>query len=424
MRIVAQARVLATRLRDYPAVRAAARLRDYPAVKAVTGLGWIVIVISVVAWIVGAYFGWIELTLGAVTGGFVVIGCIALTIGRTALQIEIDPGVRRMTVGAMTTVTVTITNLAPRRLLMLAIEVAVGHVPQPVDAPANLPGGEHFATAFEIRGERRGVIPVGPASSVRGDPLGLIRRRVTWAEATEIFIHPRTARLESFGAGLLRDLEGRTTEDVSMSDLAFHTLREYVPGDDRRYIHWRSSAKASSTVDGGKFLVRQFRDTRRTHLLVIVDGTASAYDDPDSFETAISVGASVALRATADELDATLVVADQPTSRLGGRAGTANRVLDTFARAELGGRDLAALVGTATRTAPEATYAFIITGSNVSFRNLRRVASQLPQAVRTTVVRIDPDARPGVASVASPTVLTLSALEDLRGLLARREAVR
>ena len=97
-----------------------------------------------------------------------------------------------------------------------------------------------------------GVIPVGPATSVRGDPIGLIRRQVSWAEQTEVFVHPRTTRLEPFGSGLLRDLEGRTTEDVSMSDLAFHTLREYVPGDDRRYIHWRSSAKVGSAVPGGK----------------------------------------------------------------------------------------------------------------------------------------------------------------------------
>ena len=56
-----------------------------------------------------------------------------------------------------------------------------------------------------------------------------------------------------------------------MSDLAFHALREYQPGDDRRYIHWRSSAKA------GRLLVRQFLDTRRSHVTVIVDPDPEQY---------------------------------------------------------------------------------------------------------------------------------------------------
>ena len=36
-----------------------------------------------------------------------------------------------------------------------------------------------------------------------------------------------------------------------MSDLAFHALREYVPGDDLRHVHWRSSAKADTLCRSG-----------------------------------------------------------------------------------------------------------------------------------------------------------------------------
>jgi uncharacterized protein (DUF58 family) len=402
----------------------AARVRNTPSVRplrSVTGLGWIVAGATVAAWVLGAAFGWIEASRAAVVGTVVMLGCVALTVGRTALRVTIDPLHRRMDVGATLPVRIGVTNVGEHRLLMVTLEVAVQGVPKPIAMPDLLAPGVLVPARIDVHGARRGVITVGPAMSVRGDPFGLIRRQVDWAEPIEIFVHPRTIRLESFGTGLLRDLEGRTTEDVSMSDLAFHTLREYVPGDDRRYIHWRSSAKVGSAVEGGKFLVRQFRDTRRTHLLVIVDGTARAYDDPEQFETALSVGASVALRATEDLLDATLVIADQPVRRQSGRLGTTNRVLDIFARAELGGRDLAGLVASGAEAAPDATYAMIITGGKAGFGVMRRVASQLPSAVRTTVVCVDPTARSGIASVASPTVVTLSTLDELRGLLARRE---
>ena len=124
---------------------------------------------------------------------------------------------------------------------------------------------------------------------MHGDPLGLVRRTVAWTERTELFVHPFTVSLESLGAGLLRDLEGTVTPDLSMSDLAFHALREYQPGDDRRYIHWRSSAKHD------RLLVRQFLDTRRSHLAVVVDTSPEVYaGDADDVELAISCAASLA----------------------------------------------------------------------------------------------------------------------------------
>ena len=82
-----------------------------------------------------------------------------------------------------------------------------------------------------------------------------------------------------------------------MSDLAFHALREYVPGDDLRHVHWRSSAKA------GELLVRQYHETRRGHVTVLLDDRRSSYPRLGDFELAVSVAASIALRAVRDDFD-------------------------------------------------------------------------------------------------------------------------
>ena len=91
---------------------------------------------------------------------------------------------------------------------------------------------------------RAGVLQVGPATAVRSDPLGLLHRPVRWGEARELFVRPVMVVVPTLGAGRVRDLEGTPSDRVSMSDLAFHALREYVPGDDLRHVHWRSSARA------------------------------------------------------------------------------------------------------------------------------------------------------------------------------------
>ena len=128
-------------------------------------------------------------------------------------------------------------------------------------------------------------------------------------EVVELVVHPITVPIEPLGAGVLRDLEGQTTNEISISDLAFHTLREYAPGDDRRYIHWRSSARASALSGESTLLVRQFLDTRRSHLTAIVDGQAGSYLDEIDFETAISAAASVVRRAFADDVDTSVLAA-------------------------------------------------------------------------------------------------------------------
>jgi uncharacterized protein (DUF58 family) len=387
------------------------RRRVWPVLRVVTPLGWLVLTVALGAWLVGVVLGWVELTLLAATVLCAFAACTVLTLGRTVLRVTIDVRPHRLTVGTRAAGRVEVTNLSRRRLLPIALELPVGRAPITFDLPV-LAGGAPHEEMFIVPTERRGVVPVGPATTVRGDPFGLLRRAVSWTDVTELFVHPVTVALDPFGAGLLRDLEGRTTNDISLSDLAFHALRAYAPGDDWRYIHWRSSAKVGAGAPGGRFLVRQFLDTRRSRLLVVVDGDPAAYAAPDDFEIAISAGASMAVRALRDEMDTTVVAAGQVV-----RGETVQRTLDGFARVEFGGIDLADAAARGSRVAADTSMALLITGTAPTFARLRAAAAHFSPEVTTVAVRVDPAATAGISAAGSLTVLTLAALSELPALL-------
>ena len=377
----------------------------------VTPLGWITVAASFGAWLLGWRLGWIELVLAAAAGLFAFLLCAALTAGRTQLRVSVELQPFRLVAGMTADGLVEITNTSKARLLPITLELPVGPKALQFDVPGVGAGRAHLER-FEVPTSRRGVIPVGPATTVRGDPLGLLRRAVPWTEVRELFVHPATVPLEPLGSGLLRDLEGRTTNDISMSDLAFHALREYAPGDDRRYIHWRSSAKLTGAVPDGRFMVRQFLDTRRAHLTVIVDDDRDAYHDPEHFELAVSAGASVAVRAIRDELDTTVLAGRYPV-----HDGTVALALDAFARAELGTSALSTLAARGVRIAPATSVALLVTGAGPGLPELRRAAAQFSAEVNVVVVRVDPGAPAGMSSAGSLTLLSLRQLGDLPALL-------
>ena len=399
-------------------------------VRWISPLGWTILALGVVCWAVGARWGWTELLMVAAAALVLVAVCFALAVGRTRVSIlaEVDP--RRVVVGEPATGRIVVTNEARTPMLPILVELPVGLSAARFVLPPLTPGDAH-EELFVVPTSRRGVIQVGPATTVQGDPLGLMRRTLTWTERTELFVHPRTVALESLGAGLLRDLEGSTTEDVSMSDLAFHALREYQPGDDRRYIHWRSSAKA------GKLLVRQFLDTRRSHVTIIVDPDPEQYrsgrgktgrtdhevqrdvlaaNAPTAIEadveTAISVGSSIMVRVLLDEQDATLVCRDQRVSKTGPQVA-----LDAMARVVPGPVDLLTTSLDAIDLAPDTSTVFLVTGPHRPLLDLQRAAGQFAPEVSKVVIVVDPGAEHGIRHGGGLTILTVGRLDQLRTLL-------
>ena len=69
----------------------------------------------------------------------------------------------------------------------------------------------------------------------------------------------------------MRDIEGAVTKKIVDSDLSFHAIRDYVAGDARRHVHWRSTAKT------GTMMVRQYEETRRSRIAVVMDLGLSEY---------------------------------------------------------------------------------------------------------------------------------------------------
>jgi uncharacterized protein (DUF58 family) len=246
--------------------------------------------------------------------------------------------------------------------------------------------------------------------SVRGDPLGLVRREVIFSGVTELFVHPRTVTLESLGSGFLRDLEGNQTDAISPSDLAFHSLRGYVAGDDQRHVHWRTTAR----MPEGNLMVRQFLDTRRSHLVVVLDGALQAYATDDEFELAISAGASLALRAIRDEQDASVVPARPVVVRANGR-----RILDAFSRAEMsaGSISLTRLAARAVEASPDASIAVLVSGSGCELSEFRRAAARFDPETRVVALIADLESGSSIRRGARLVVLTIGDLGDLASLV-------
>lgn len=391
----------------------------------VTPLGWVFLGLVPAAFLVGYALGWVELVVVAWAG--VVLAVIAglYLVGRSRFKVTLVLPHRRVVVGEPARGAVTLTNPSARRVLGVKVEIPVGAGLAELAMPS-LRRGTEFTHEFAIPTLRRGVIPVGPVRTVRADPIGFVRRELVWTERLELVVHPRTIGIPSTSTGLIRDLEGSATRDLTSSDVAFHALREYQPGDERRYIHWKSTAKT------GTYMVRQFEQTRRSHLVVALSLAADDYATDEEFELAVSVAGSLGVRAIRDGRTVSVVVSTV-TPQYAKRRNYAVRALATHLPARLlddlavveavpaalGIRDVARVSADETIGV---SVAFLVCGSLPTPGELRAASSSFPVDVSVVAIVCDPEAVPGFRRVAGLSVLTVGYLEDLRIALARTAA--
>jgi uncharacterized protein (DUF58 family) len=392
----------------------------------VTPLGWVILGLIPVALIAGYGLGWIELVVvGWACVVLVAVAAIYL-IGRSPFRVQLTMPHRRVVMGDPAVGRIHVVNPHRRRTLGVTVEIPVGAGLAELAMPG-LRGGAEYQHDFAIPTTRRGIVPVGPVRTVRADPIGLVRRELLWTDSAELVVHPRTIGVPSTSTGLIRDLEGTPTRDLTSSDVAFHALREYQNGDERRYIHWKSTAKT------GTFMVRQFEQTRRSHLVVALTLATGDYASEEEFELAVSVAGSLGVRAIRDGRTVSVVVSTV-TPEFAKRKILAVRSLATHvptrllddlavvdaAPAALNIRDIARV---AADDVEGISVAFLVCGSRATPAELRAAAHSFPLGVEVVAIVCDPDAVPGLRRVSGLSVLTIGYLDDLRVALARTAAV-
>lgn len=245
----------------------------------------------------------------------------------------------------------TITNTGRRRTSGgIALE-QFGDTQLPIELPSLEPA-ETATITTELPTAQRGVFRVGPLDVTRADPFGLVRSGEPDEGITKLWVHPQIHQLEPFPSGIARDLEGPDSGEALEGGITFHTLRDYVRGDDLRQIHWRSSARSN------KLMVRHNVDTNQPRSLVVLDTRAVTYT-AEGFEDAVRAAASIVIASMSRGFEFRLLTTDgmelnqqMPPAAIMDRLaeislsfrGTIEETLDTV-KSDLGGVSLALITG-------------------------------------------------------------------------------
>jgi uncharacterized protein (DUF58 family) len=240
---------------------------------------------AVVAYATGVAFGYPELLVLAV-GCLFLLGFAAAAViapPRLAVTRHFEPD--RVGAGDAVLAHVTVENRSRWPAPACVVVDRLGQLPIEVRVP--LLGGRGTRTVHAtIPTVRRGRWQVGPVTVEHRDPLRLLGRVQSHGQERVLWVHPRRHPAAPLPVGLLLDYEGVTTPATPRGAVSFSSLREYVPGDDPRQVHWKSTART------GTLMVREHVDTSQPTTTVLLDGGEAAWSG-DAFEHAVEVTASI-----------------------------------------------------------------------------------------------------------------------------------
>jgi hypothetical protein len=97
---------------------------------------------------------------------------------------------------------------------------------------------------YQLQALGRGAYRFGPMILRATDPFGILTRETHLEALSVIVVHPLVAPLERFGLPAMAPFGDRKAPRRLLEDpLRVSGIRDYMPGDEQRRIHWKATAR-------------------------------------------------------------------------------------------------------------------------------------------------------------------------------------
>jgi uncharacterized protein (DUF58 family) len=352
-----------------------------------TRRGWAVLVAAVVAYGCGAWVGFPVLRALGGAGIGAVAAALVVTARRPRVTVTREVYPDRVQRGRPAFARLRVHNDGPRRHGGFTAGDRLDGGFHAVAVRPLAPGAD-AVYHYDLPTSRRGRIQVGPLTLERVDPLGLGRSRLTTGDTTTMWVHPKTYQVRALVTGHPRHHhEGRTSDNSPQGSLDLRDVREYVPGDEVRHLHWKATART------GRLMVRDYVDPNQPRFTALLD-TRAALLPPPVFEEAVDLTASLLNAAAAKGYWCRLVTAGTDLKLRGGQQSV-RQVLDELC--ELRAVDGAAVLvpEPLTRTGDRGG-SLVVVLAGAYHEDLTAVAALRPHYASTVVITLAGGTRTGV----------------------------
>ena len=180
-------------------------------------------------------------------------------------------------IGAGDTLVVDLEISSRQRCTALLVSDAIRRVAQPhlpendvkgIVAVPHVAPGRPTHGQYRVVFDERGRYEFGPFWVETRHPFGLVARAVRFRRPARLLVLPKLGRLTDRWTHLAQKIDYGSHQSAGQqrpTDGEFYGLRDWQPGDSRRLIHWRTSARR------GGLMVRQFEQPRNENLTLLVE---------------------------------------------------------------------------------------------------------------------------------------------------------